>query len=394
MCDDSPTKRKENQSSPTSLASKKLTALTKSTYTKKSKWSDLPKRLATVTIGAPLIVGILSNANTCQLFFQIVHILCSLEWIQLFPKHKKVDDDGTDLKMETKRSNIFTFLFPLFSFVVVNVPSEMVILVLSLLSATIYVVGTIGSMKDSTNDDNQSKHMAFGLIYLSLSFHCWIKVCQHSLSHTIFLLFIVWNCDSGALVAGRLFGRKTSSQPPSWILKISPAKSMAGFAGGIVFGVITALTWPRLMLYVYHQILLINENDGIKSIYIGYGQNILDAILHSISFTFKETPNESIFYDISKISLTYDRYGSNEGMLNFHSTFLLKNLTNIMCRRVVVGFVLSLAAIAGDLVESAVKRNSGKKDSGKLLPGHGGILDRFDSTFIAIIIYYHWCVMA
>ena len=48
---------------------------------------------------------------------------------------------------------------------------------------------------------------------------------------------------------------------------------------------------------------------------------------------------------------------------------------------------MSLFGILGDLVESAVKRNAGKKDSGKLLPGHGGIVDRFDSTFLAIAIY-------
>ena len=48
-----------------------------------------------------------------------------------------------------------------------------------------------------------------------------------------------------------------------------------------------------------------------------------------------------------------------------------------------------LISMVGDLVASAIKRNYEIKDYGKLIPGHGGVLDRFDSViFTAPIIYY------
>ena len=56
---------------------------------------------------------------------------------------------------------------------------------------------------------------------------------------------------------------------------------------------------------------------------------------------------------------------------------------------VLLGFLVSLFAQLGDLVESLLKRNMGTKESGYLLPGHGGILDRFDSLiFVGPVIYY------
>ena len=55
----------------------------------------------------------------------------------------------------------------------------------------------------------------------------------------------------------------------------------------------------------------------------------------------------------------------------------------------VVCGVGGLISMVGDLAASAVKRNYGTKDYGKLIPGHGGILDRFDSVlFTAPVIYY------
>lgn len=57
------------------------------------------------------------------------------------------------------------------------------------------------------------------------------------------------------------------------------------------------------------------------------------------------------------------------------------------------GLIVAIAAVLGDLAESRLKREVHVKDSGRLLPGHGGFLDRFDSMIVVSVVAYYMLLL-
>ena len=278
-----------------------------------SIWLDLPRRIATIVIGFPIIVVLLSHPITAYLFFLGVHLLCCLEWIRLQDPASSTHD-------------VLDFaVFASLSVFMANLPQQWIPLGLWMSTCILFLY----------QFPSPTPHLLFGMVFLSIPMSAWYLVAP-SFRHTISLLLIVWNCDTGALLVGRIAKSLVPAQqqplptprPQSWLHRISPAKSIAGIVGGVVFGTLTCAGIPWLWRFV-------DGNDGLNG-----------------AFHHNEWDDHTLL----------------------------------------LGIVLSASAILGDLVESAVKRTTGRKDSSKLLPGHGGVLDRFDSSFLSVVLYYYWCL--
>jgi phosphatidate cytidylyltransferase len=104
----------------------------------------------------------------------------------------------------------------------------------------------------------------------------------------------------------------------------------------------------------------------------------------------KSMGKKKLYETVSPNKTMAGAYGSVIGAVFISIVFnFLLSLKLSILQAVVLGVIIGIVSIIGDLVESMFKRDSGIKDSGNIIPGHGGILDKIDGiVFVSPVLYW------
>ncbi|MFQ5787742.1 MAG: phosphatidate cytidylyltransferase [Thermodesulfobacteriota bacterium] len=246
--------------------------------------------------------------------------------------------------------------------------------------------------------------LAFFLIVVFLAQLEFAKILQikgYSVERAITILF------SLVLIIAAYFGyfyltlSFTSIIIATFVLQLSKQDLQNAFmrAGSTLFG-ITYIGW-----FLSHAILLrnIDRNSNINSVTESL-QGVLDVgffyVIFVVACTFL---NDAGAYYVGnwkgkrKLLPRVSPGKTVEGTLGGIITAIISaGVVNLIFKSPIpfpwpflLGFIVAIAAILGDLVESMIKRSVGLKDSGNIVPGHGGVLDRFDSLIFVFPVSYY-----
>ncbi len=143
-------------------------------------------------------------------------------------------------------------------------------------------------------------------------------------------------------------------------------------------------------LFSFLKLILNMENGRILIWYVLFGAFASDTFAYIIGSKFGKT---KLCPDISPNKTVEGAIGGVIGVILFYTIFTIIINRYLMVQLnvyyfVFVAIVASISGQFGDLTASGIKRYCKIKDFGKLIPGHGGILDRFDSVmFVAPMVY-------
>ena len=150
---------------------------------------------------------------------------------------------------------------------------------------------------------------------------------------------------------------------------------------GTIFGIV------YVIFFLYHIVMVSETNFGILVWVI-----VITAFCTDIAayFTGSFLGKRKLCPRLSPKKTVEGALGGIAGSVIVSIIFGLITHIKLFPHIIVIGILGSVMAQLGDLTASAFKRKMGIKDYGNLIPGHGGILDRFDSLiFVAPAIYYY-----
>lgn len=168
------------------------------------------------------------------------------------------------------------------------------------------------------------------------------------------------------------------------IQKISPGRIALTWVAGLVY-----LAVP-VGLLIYMRLSPADADDNLLKVVpcaIIFSIWINDTMAYICGSFFGKTP-------LSRISPKKTVEGTAGGIALAVLTMTLIGAASGYLRVVdwlMISLISAVTGTAGDLLESKLKRMAGVKDSGKIMPGHGGFLDRFDSLLVAIpFVFIYW----
>ena len=297
----------------------------------------LLKRILTAVVLIPIVLLLVLRVHiiALELVAAVVALLSVHELLKL--------SEGYGIK--PFRWQTFVFIAAVFAFLAVNsagrtpLLSTANLIAVSAFAACVatFLFLTIGMLRADLGTSFQAAMVsAFSFAYVALPFIFLVQLRQQPSGAiwVVYLLVLVWVGDISAFFVGKSMGRHLMSP------RVSPKKTWEGAMASLLAGL------------------------GVGFLLHQYGLEISSALLNANLIEQKDG-----FFALQKPPL---------------SPIL------------VLSAVLNVAAQLGDLVESLIKRGANVKDSGTILPGHGGMLDRIDALlFAAPILWFYtaWRVL-